>query len=100
MGFFESTNTRVEHFRKQINISFKKASYISSTTPTEYVENFLYGMSFYDYMKFRILRFCKSQVEINNPIFQAVTRVRGKYRPNRGQAIGKLLRKYCELLNE
>jgi hypothetical protein len=39
----------LENFRKRINIAFKKSSELPMTTPSNFVENYLYGMSFNDY---------------------------------------------------
>ena len=80
-------------------MSFKKAAYLPLTTPTEFIENYLFGTTFDDYVYIRILKFCDSQIKRDNDIFWHITKTRGKLRPKKGCKIGALLQKYCEIKN-
>ena len=96
----------LDNFRRRINIAFKKATQLPMNTPSSYIENYIYGMSFKDYNLFRIRRFCNKQIKFENPIFDAVEQ-RGNAGTNRnlrwqakiGTPIGTLLRQHCDILN-
>ena len=96
----------LEDFRKRINITFKKSSQLPMTTPSNFVENYLYGMSFQDYCTLRIHRFCTKQIAYGNSIFDDIE-IRGNAGTSRnsrwqnkiGKPIGTLVRRHCFILN-
>ena len=94
-----SIKSKIEDFRKVINQSFKKCTFLPLSIPSAYVECFLYGMSFYDYVNFRILNFCKKLKKIQPEFLTNIKLVRGKYRPVRGKPLGILTQKYLSIQN-
>ena len=94
-----SIKSKIEEFRKVINQAFRKCTHLPLCTPSEHVENYLYGMSFYDYVNFRILKFCE-KLKKTQPIFLTnIKLVRGKYRPIRNRPLGILTSKYVAIKN-
>lgn len=101
-----ASEDKLRNFRKRINIAFKKASGLPMITPTSDVENYIYGMSFDNYVHMRIIRFCEKQKKVGNDIFDALE-YRGNAGTDRnillrnkiGQPIGTLLKKYCHYKN-
>ena len=96
----------LENFRKRINIAFKKSAELSMTTPSNFVENYLYGMSFDDYSILRINRFCIKQIAYGNSIFDDIelrgnagTSRNSRWQNKIGKPIGTLVRRHCYILN-
>ena len=94
-----SIKSRIEEVRKVINQSFRKCTYLPLCTPSEHVENYLYGMSFYDYVNLRILKFCENLKKSQPAFLSNIKLVRGKYRTIQNKPIGILTKKYSEIKN-
>ena len=76
------------------------------TTPSNFVENYLYGMSFDDYRILRINRFCNKQIAYGNSIFDDIelrgnagTSRNSRWQNKIGKPIGTLVRCHCYILN-
>ena len=94
-----STPPKLEYFRKCVAQSFKKCAYLPITCPTENVENYIYGMSFIDYVNYRIVKFVETQ-NMREPAFLAKTCIRrNMFRVRRGETVGVLIKKYIAIKN-
>jgi len=68
-------------------------------TPSEYVENFLFGMRFYDYVDYRILKVCEKFKKTNPNFLSNIKLTRGKWRPVINKPLGILTQKYSQIKN-
>ena len=91
---------KLEQFRKDIIISFRKAAFLRLSCPTVDCEGYLFGMSFLDYCNSRILKFVTTTSSRNPEFLSNIHEYRRKWRQRRGQKIGILLRKYCNIRNQ
>ena len=94
-----SIKSKIEEFRKTINQCFRKCTHLPLITPSEHVEYFLYGMRFYDYVDYRILKVCDKFKKTNPQFLSNIKLVRGKYRPLRNKPLGILTQKYLSIKN-
>ena len=94
-----SIKCKIEEFRKAINQAFKKCTFLPLCTPSDNVECFLYGMSFYEYVDLRILNFCKKLKKTKPNFLTNIKIVRGKHRPIPGKPLGILTQKYMLIQN-
>ena len=98
--YIYASDTKKEELRKNININFKKASYLSLRTPTEMVERYLYGCSFHDYCHIRIARLFKKMEIDESEILKDIKFARGMYRPVPTENVGKFIKLYIEYRNK
>jgi hypothetical protein len=89
----------VAKIRKAINVTFKSASFLSMRTPTIEVENFLYGMSFEEYLDYRFLRVSDRFLKFGSNILDVVKFDRNKYRPKPRYKRGSFVDKYILIKN-
>ena len=60
---------KFEMVRKKINRCFKKATHLLMVTPTELVENYIYGMDFHSYVQLRFEKVVQRFKNMNSNIF-------------------------------
>lgn len=94
-----ASDTKREELRKSINLTFKKASYLSIRAPTEWIENYLYGMDFHSYCKKRLSKVFCSMEKDGNPILQGARQARGIWREDPKLKPGRLISEYCKFKN-
>jgi hypothetical protein len=92
--------TKLAKVRTSINGTFKSASYLSRRTPTIDIENYLYGMSFEEYLDHRFLRVSNRFIKFGSKIFEPIKLVRKTYRPKPRCKRGTFVEKYIKILNE
>ena len=97
--YIYASDTKREEMRKCINLTFKKASYLSVRAHTEWVEKYLYGMDFHEYCRKRLSKTFKSMETDRNPILQAARQARGNWRIDPNFKPGRLILEYCSLKN-
>jgi len=90
---------RIEDIGWEINLNFKKACYLPLTTPSKFIEHYLYGMSFKDFLNVRLEQLCNRFLADKSKIFENVYFKRGLYRLKPGTANGKLAKCYMDYLN-
>ena len=69
-------------------------------TPTEMIEDYLYGMSFDDYCLLRTRRVFMKMEDDDNPILRDVKEVRGKYREEPTAYVGTFVKLYLQYKND
>lgn len=93
--YIYASDAKREEIRKYINLSFKKASYISVHAPTEWIENYLYGMDFHSYCRKRLDKTFNSMEVDKNPTLDAARLARGIWREDPKFKSGRLISEYC-----
>ena len=93
--------TKLEKVRRSINACFKKAAYFHMHCDSFLVEQFLFGMSFDNYVELRFLKVCNRMKIDKNPHFDRIfyNKKRKKWFQRPKMEIGPFIQKYILFMN-